>query len=92
MLTIFLWLFSFVLIAITMNKTRHWDAKFMRIVFSLLVGVSFWITSVYVFWLVGFELQVGTIQDGKMHEQWWLPSAVIFWTVLAYYVSRNKTN
>ena len=90
MLTISLWFCSFICIAISISKTKHWDAKFMRIVFSILVGLSFWITSVYIFWLMGFDLQVGTIQEGKMHEQWWLPSAVIFWTVLAYYVSKNR--
>jgi hypothetical protein len=89
MLTIALWLFSFICIAISISKTKHWNDKIMRVVFSLLVGLSFWITSVYVFWLMGFDLQVGTIENGKMHEQWWLPSVVIFWTVLAYYVSKK---
>lgn len=90
MLTIALWLCSFICIAISISKTKHWDAKFMRVVFCLMVGLSFWITSVYVFWLIGFDLQVGTIESGKMNNQWWLPSVVIFWTALTYYTSRNS--
>jgi hypothetical protein len=62
----------------------------MRIAFCLMVGLSFWITSVYLFWLIGFDLKVVTIENGKMHEQWWLPSAVVFWTVLTYYSAKNR--
>ena len=90
MLTILLWLLSFLRIAVSITQTKHWDAKFMRVLFCLMVGLSFWITSVFVFWLIGFDLQVGTIENGKMNEQWWLPPVVIFWTVLTYYTSKNK--
>lgn len=40
---------------------------------------------------LGFDLQVGTIKDGKMNDHWWLPPAVVLWTILTYYASRNKT-
>tara|TARA_B100001063_G_C16775524_1_gene564944 strand:- start:2920 stop:3195 length:276 start_codon:yes stop_codon:yes gene_type:complete len=90
-LTISLWLLSFVCIALTSTKTKHWNARVMRVLFSVMVGLSFWTTSVFIFWLIGFDLQVGTIKDGKMNDHWWLPLAVVFWTVLTYYVSRNKT-
>jgi hypothetical protein len=90
MLTISLWFLSFACIALSFTKTKHWDAKFMRVAFCLMVGLSFWLTSVFVFWLMGFSLQVGTIENGKINEQWWLPSVVIFWTVLTYYTSKNK--
>jgi len=89
MLTIALWLCSFICIAISFINTKHWDGKFMRILFCLMVGLSVWVTSVYSFWLFEFELKVGTVQNGKMNENWWLPSAVLVWTVLTYYSGRN---
>jgi hypothetical protein len=90
MLTVSLWLLSFLCIAIAMAVTKHWEAKFMRLMFCLMIGLSVWVTSVYIFWLTGFELQVGTIENGKMNDQWWLPSVVIFWTVLTYVSGKNK--
>jgi len=53
------------------------------------LGFSFWMTSIYLFWLLDFELHVGIIESGKIHSQWWLPSAVIFWTVLSYYSAKK---
>lgn len=91
MLTISLWLLSFACIALSITKTKHWNARVMRVLFSVMVGLSFWTTSVFIFWLIGFDLQVGTIKDGKMNDHWWLPPAVVLWTVLTYYASRNKT-
>lgn len=90
MLTFVLWFFSFALIALSLRNTKHLVAKRMRILFCLMVGLSFWVTSTYVFWLMGFELQVGTVQNGDMDKQWWLPSIVILWTVLTYHSAKNK--
>lgn len=42
------------------------------------------------FWLMGFDLQVGTVQNGDMDKQWWLPSIMILWTVLTYHSAKSK--
>jgi hypothetical protein len=65
-LTISLWLLSFACIALSFTKTKHWNVRVMRVLFTVMVGMSFWTTSVFIFWLIGFDLQVGTIKDGKM--------------------------
>ncbi len=90
MLTLVLWCSSFTLIALSHKYTKHLIAKRMRLLFCVMVGLSFWTTSIYVAWLLGFELQVGTVQNGDMNKHWWLPSIVILWTVLTYHSAKNK--
>lgn len=61
--------------------------------FALITFLAAWSVLVTVFWLAGVELKVGTIQDGKMAENWWLPIATTGYAALVYGVGVwNKRN
>ena len=97
MLTILLWLLSFSLIYFSLRKTEHWVCSYTSIIdnvarfsFAIMVGLSFWLSSVYLFWLMGFQLNVGMIADGSMSEYWWLPLASVLLTMLNYFASKPK--
>lgn len=88
MLTILLWVVSFVIIAVAFTKTKHWLSGLMRFSFCIGLGLSFWVTSVYALWLLAFDLQVDAIENGNMANQWGLPSVVIIFTVGAYFTEK----
>lgn len=97
MLTVLLWLLSFALIYTSLRKTDHWVCNYTSVIdnvarfsFAIMVGLSFWLNSTYFFWLIGFELKIGIIADGVMHEYWWFPIASILLTILSYYASKPK--
>ena len=97
MLTIALWLLSFVVIALSFCFTKNWKQEssgfisaLLRFCFCLLLGLSFWTISSYSFWLAGFQLNIGTVQNGKMAENWWLPFAISCWTLLTYLTAKPK--
>lgn len=56
--------------------------------FAVITFLAAWSLLVTAFWLLGGELKVGTIQDGKMEENWWLPIATTGYAVLAYLLGR----
>ena len=65
----------------------------VRPAFAVMTFLAAWSLLVTVFWLLGVELQVGTIQDGKMEENWWLPIATIAFAALTYFVGcQNRNN
>lgn len=95
-LTIFLWLSSFVGIAIAFWKTNSWKdeshtllANLTRGMFCILVGLSIWSVSIYLVWMLGFDLKVGTIENGEMKSHSWLPPLTVVWTVLTYYAAKT---
>lgn len=63
----------------------------LRPAFAVMTFLAAWSLLVTAFWLLGVELKVGTIQDGKMEENWWLPIATSGYTALVYFSGRwNK--
>lgn len=64
-----------------------------RFAVSVMSGLSFWVTTTYVAWLLGADLTIGTVERGEMGENWWLPIATIVFTVLGYWGLRpNREN
>jgi len=61
----------------------------LRPSFVVLTFLSAWSVLVTVFWLAGVELKVGTIQDGKMAVNWWLPIATTGYAAAIYFVGRR---
>lgn len=61
---------------------------FLRPGFALMTFLAVWSILVTVFWFAGLELKVGTIQDGKMADNWWLPIATSAYGALVYFVGR----
>ena len=94
-MTLLLWFTSFVVIAASFHLTKDRlnakspMVKILRFVFCILTGLSFWGLSTYSLWLMGFELEIGTVKDGKMDIHWWLPPSTLLWTVATYYFAKN---
>ena len=94
-MTLFLWLTSFVVIAAAFYLTKDrlnaesLMVKTLRFVFCILTGLSFWGLSTYSLWLMGFELDIGTVKNGKMAIHWWLPPSTLLWTVATYYYAKS---
>ncbi len=63
-----------------------------RVLVSGLTVLSVWGASVYLFWLAGVELKVGTIQDDNMRQHWWLPLATILMLLASYKVFKPPKN
>lgn len=87
-LTILLWLFSIVTGAIGFSKVRrgreNWMAFTMRVAFGVGLALSIWLVASYVFWLADINLKIGTVIEGKMAENWWLPFVAVALTYLAF--------
>lgn len=58
----------------------------VRPAFSVMTFLAVWSLMVTIFWLLGVDLKVGTVQDGKMEDNWWLPVATIAFAALTYFV------
>jgi len=88
MLTLSLWFLSFAIGAITFNITKDKLTLIGRIVFSIMLILTVWVSSTYAAWLIGFEISIGTVKSDLMAENWWLPIVTIVWTILTYFAFR----
>lgn len=87
-ITIALWLSSFVAGVFAFHRCKGFGIG--RMLVAVMVTLSTWSASVYLFWLFGFDLKVGTISDGAMAEHWWLPPLTLLWTALSYWAFKPK--
>lgn len=87
-LTIALWILSFAAGAITYTKTKQYKSALLRPLFAAMVTMTVWSILVTTFWSLGVELKVGTIRDGKMEDNTWLPLATSLFTALTYLTLR----
>lgn len=93
-LTLLLWLISFVIMGIVYTWQKNWGCagligKLVRIAFSVMCGLSFWVISTYILWLAGINLDIGTVKNGKMSENWFLPIVTPAWTLALYWVAKR---
>lgn len=87
-LTILIWLIAFATGGIAFARTKkqpgdRWRIV-QRVIFSLSVMLAIWSVVTYALWLAGVPLKIGTIQDGHMAENWWLPGFTVIWAALSY--------
>lgn len=94
LLTTSLWLLSFIAGGIGFTKIYRTAEGFsgfaVRLMFGLYLALSVWVVSTYLLWLFGVELKIGTIQDGAMAENWWLPIITVAWTYLIFRALRSR--
>lgn len=88
LITLSLWLSSFAAGAYAFHRCKGFGIG--RGLVSVMVTLSTWSITVYLLWLFGFDLKVGTIHDGAMAEHWWLPPLTLFWTALSYWSFKPK--
>lgn len=101
MITLILFICSLLAIGIAAWTTRSWMrsqhspdlmAKLMRILFCIMAGLSIWSISVYCAWLLGFELDVGTVREGNMGSHAWLPPLTLIFTVAVYHTAKPRAH
>ena len=90
MLTIALWIGSFCVGGISFYTTKDILTPTGRLAFSLMMLLTAWIGSTFIFWLLGYELKIGTVDQGLMGENWWLPFVTALWAGLTY-IGFNKS-
>jgi hypothetical protein len=58
-------------------------------------GFALYSNLAYLLWFFGFPMSIGTVENGKMPEVYWLPPvtllyAVFAWVCLQYVTSKNR--
>lgn len=93
-ITLLLWCVSVVIGSVGFTKTRRVPESaldyLLRISFGLCLAMSAWSVSAFALWWQGVPLRIGTVLDGNMAENWWLPFATVTWTFLTYMAMRRK--
>lgn len=51
----------------------------------LISGLAAYSNLAYIIWICGFPLSIGTVNNGKMAENFWLPPATLLYAVFMYY-------
>ena len=87
-LTILVWLVACAAGGLVFARTHRAGDGVGRVIPRVMCGVmvmlSVWSVAVYALWLADVPLKVGTIEEGKMGENWWLPGVTVIWAALSY--------
>ncbi len=89
LVTLTLWFLSFAIAGGAFWKTKqrgnvNIPYTLLRIMFSLMVGLTVWSTTTYILWSLGMDLAIGSVSHGTMSEHWWLPPASLLFAILLY--------
>lgn len=86
-LTILIWLIACATGGIAFARTKQPGGRWriaLRVMFGISVMLAIWSVVTYALWLAGVPLKIGTIQEGHMAENWWLPGFTVIWAALCY--------
>ncbi|WP_196161811.1 hypothetical protein [Reinekea sp. G2M2-21] len=89
MATILIWMASFVIGGVGYNASKKQLSELGRILFSIMLTLSSWLLISYIAWVLGVELDIGTVSDGKMQEHWWLPIVALIMAVFSYFAFKK---